>query len=160
LPLLWWKLAQVAEGLAHELAPIGLHLGQSLAGTANLLLALGRKGLKTLIALEHALTLGWWFEVEPVQAIDELLLLFGRQTVESGFMPQSIFLLIGREGLMARKPFGQVLALVWTDTVGANAIGPIAGVLALKLAPGVGLSVLAPARKRRCVAACMLCQHG
>jgi hypothetical protein len=85
-------------------------LGESLAGAANLLLALRGHVLEYLVAGEHTLAHHRRRAVEFVKPIDQLFLLRLGQTIEAWLLAQGLGLLLGVEILVVLHPLRQVLA--------------------------------------------------
>ena len=86
LALLRGHLAQVAESIAKRVPAFLGHLSQSLGCAADFLLTLRRKRHKALIALHHAPAYLRRLSIEPVQSVDESLLLVGRQVGKAGLV--------------------------------------------------------------------------
>lgn len=104
-----WKGADVAKGVGHGAAALGLEAGQLGHGSADLLALIGRKALHCFGAGEDALPLGGRHVIELSEAVAHALLDLGREVAEARFTLKGALLVGKGEVAVTIHPFGEVL---------------------------------------------------
>ena len=122
ISLLRREIILIARGVEHGRALVERHGTQILKGALDYFLTIGRKGDKLapgvaklhlllrrhafnhLGARQAALALSFWHLVEIVQLLDQPLLRYGRQAIETGIVVKEPLLILQRKALVLIEP--------------------------------------------------------